>query len=230
MNTDKLKFIGTCLLSISIIYLATALFSVGFEASKIRQNIPAILSETDKILTALQPMLEKDKNGNTVVSDVMREASKVRRSIPGVLAAINNVTTEIRETRACIPEIITESREIRSMMPDIMARVDNVNHQIPDILGRVDNINQQIPLVTGEMEAMRKEIPITLDRTEQLIAAAYELSEHAGKKAGKGAAQGAIKGVIGLPLDTTLNILKSPARIITKPKKTDETSEGKKEE
>ncbi len=55
MDTNKLKFTGTCIISFSIVSLAAALFYIGYEVAQIRKMTPEVMSETDKILTKLQP-------------------------------------------------------------------------------------------------------------------------------------------------------------------------------
>ena len=146
MSTDKLRFTGTCIISISIISLAAALFYIGYEVAQIRKMTPEVMSKTDKILTKFHPIFEKRDGNQNMISDIISEVSAVNRKIPDVLVTVDKITTEIGEVRKNIPEIIDEIGRIRSVLPDIMARVDNMNSQIPAILERVDQISQNIPV------------------------------------------------------------------------------------
>ncbi len=129
MNSDKLRFTGICIISISIIYLATSLIYIGYEATQIRRMIPEV-----------------------------------------------------------------------------------------------------IPTLVHEIEAVRKDIPIILDRTDNIIANARELSEKAGEGAGKGAVKGAFKGIIGLPIDAAKKVIQTPVEIKDKIKENKEKNDVQKEQ
>ena len=216
MSTDKLRFTGTCIISISIISLAAALFYIGYEVAQIRKMTPEVMSKTDKILTKFHPIFEKRDGNQNMISDIISEVSAVNRKIPDVLVTVDKITTEIER--------------IRPLLPDIMARVDDINSQIPAILERVDQTNQNIPPIISQVEGVRKDMPVILDRADKLIADADALSKKAGEQAGRGVYKGVIKGVIGLPMDTIDSVLKETDRKIKKTENTKEESDTKNED
>ncbi len=115
MNTDKLKFTGTCKISISVIFLAIALFYIGYATTKIRWIIPEGIAIPIKFSSTFKIL--KMEITDKFISDVISEVSAVRQTIPDILVTVDKTTTEIGEVRENIPEIIAEIREIPLVLP-----------------------------------------------------------------------------------------------------------------
>ena len=133
MNSDKLRFTGTCIISVSIIYLATALIYIGYEATQIRRMIPEVESAVSKVVTQLQPIIEKRDDGNNFISDITGEVSGIRQTIPDILKTLNTTNSQI-------PGILERVDRISQDFSPLVHEIEAVRKDIPTILDRADNI------------------------------------------------------------------------------------------
>ncbi|GAX63027.1 vacuolar protein sorting-associated protein [Candidatus Scalindua japonica] len=146
---------------------------------------------------------------------------------------INTVITEIRP-------LVKERESGKSLVSDIASEIVNLRYSIHDVVVTVDqakaeieSIDQNITPLIHEIESVRRDMPVLIDRTEKLMVTdvpdlllrAEQLIadiEKAGERAGKGAVKGAVKGTIGLPVNTGIGILSSPAKIFKKKENSDQ--------
>ena len=168
---EKIKIVVQIIFSIAIIYFATSIILLTVELSKIREEVPNILSSIEKI--------ERDAKIDSILETAdlgIKEIEKLRELTPLILKQVDNtnknipvILEEVKQTREAIPAILTESKNIRASIPPILE----------------------------ESKAIRKDVPIQLDKVEKITKNIDQIS----KDVASGAVSGTVTGIISLPKD-----------------------------
>ncbi len=163
--------ITSVLLALSIAYLASSIFYVGFQ------------------LTQMQSVVDEVAEVRAVIPSILAEVGAVRKEMPAIMAQVEAVRKEI-------PGIVAEVRAVRGQVPAVIEEVAAVRKTVPSVLAESASIREQVTVVLKEVETTREAIPGMLDRADGIVQGA----ENAGSQAGKNAATGFFTGIITAPI------------------------------
>ncbi len=203
---EKIKIILQILFSGAIIYFATSIILLTVELSKIREEVPKVISSIERLESdaKINSILETANLGIKEIPNILKEIEKVRELTPLILKQVDNtnknipaILKEVKQTRETIPSVLKEVKQTRKSITPILKESKAIRETIGPILKESKNIRASIPPILEESKAIRKDVPIQLQKVEKITKDIEKIS----KNAAKGAVSGTVRGIIGLPKD-----------------------------
>jgi len=128
----------------------------------------------------------------SAIIDIAKQIEKIESS-----KNLGRIITEVGKISSQIPLIISEVEVVRKLVPPLLHQVEQTREIIPSILEEVAQVRETIPPILKESEALRADIPVAIQKAQNLVHSAKDLS----KEAGSSAVHGAVKGIITEPID-----------------------------
>ena len=166
--------ISRILFSLSIVALSASIAYFTYEVSRVRTDLPELLTQLNETTEIVGPVLE--------------QTSEITKLIPPILE-------EVKQTRELIPPIIKEVSEIRKEIPAILHEIEETRKVLPDVLKEVKLTRKQIPPILKEVKATRESLPVLIDDANKLV----DKARVAGKEASSGAVTGFFSGIFTAP-------------------------------
>ncbi len=128
----------------------------------------------------------------SAIIDIAKQIQKIESN-----KNLERIITEVGKISTQIPLIISEVEVVRKLVPPLLHQVEQTLEIIPSILDEVAQVRETIPPILKESEALRADIPVAIQKAQNLVHSAKDLS----KEAGSSAVHGAVKGIITEPID-----------------------------
>lgn len=183
--SDKARFLGTALVSLALIALATSLTYTAYQFGSVREQLPALLTQVEQTSQKVGPVLSEVNAVRELIPPILEEVKAIRETIPPMLK-------EVQATREALPSILAETKALRESLPPL---VEQSAAAAKNASGAVRAIEPHIPGVLTEMRKTREALPEFLDRADQTISRAAKV----GQEASRGAVTGVLGGIITAP-------------------------------
>jgi uncharacterized protein YoxC len=176
------------LFSISILALAASIAYFTYEVTRVRTDLPELLTQLEQTTQIIGPVLEQTHEITELIPPILEEVKQTRKLIPPII-------DEVSELRKEIPAILHEVSETRKVIPPILDEIEATRKIIPDVLLEVKQTRQQIPPILNEVKMTRESLPILLDDANKLV----DKASIAGREASQGAVTGFFSGILRAP-------------------------------
>ena len=176
------------LFSISILALSASIFYFTYEITRVRNDLPELLTQLEQTTQIIGPVLEQTHEITQLIPPILEEVKQTRKLIPPII-------NEVSEVRKEIPAILHEVAETRKVIPPILDEVEATRKVIPDVLSEVKKTRQQIPPILQEVKTTRESLPGLLEDANKLV----DKARTAGRDASQGAVTGFFSGIFRAP-------------------------------
>jgi len=184
----NLTDISRILFSLSILVLSGSIVYFTYEVSRVRTDLPDLLTKLENTSRIIDPVLTQVADINKLIPPILEEVKQTRELIPPMI-------NEISEIRKEIPAILKEIEETRKIIPDVLKEVEETRKVVPDVLKEVKLTRKQIPPVLKEVKDTREYMPILIDDANKLV----DKARVAGRDASQGAVTGFFSGIFRAP-------------------------------
>lgn len=197
---ERAKFLGTAMMSVSLLAMAAAIAYFSYTLFLTQQNIPAILALTEQTTKTVSPALEQVEPIRKMIPQILEEVAALRKQVPPLLE-------EVAATREALP-----------------AMLDTTSKTVHEATTSINKLEPHISPTLTEVRKTRQALPGLMDRAEEIVASAGK----AGQEASKGAVFGIVGGVLAAPFKLIGGVGKGLAHAIGIDKKEGFTEQDEK--
>lgn len=115
------------LFSISIIALSASIAYFTFEISRVRSDLPELLTQLNETAKMIEPVTKQIENINKLVPPILEEVKQSRELIPPIIK-------EVKEVRKEIPAILHEVEQTRKIIPPVLKEVKATRESLPGLI------------------------------------------------------------------------------------------------